>query len=621
MATRPMAKATRAPGASPPRWFITALHAVPLITAAISLGVAFIDAGDAERMLDRWAADGSAERVSAAHIAAVQRRLIVAAAGCAAAWLLLLLPHLELPRRLWNLARRGVALPSRAGRRLAAAARARPADAVVVICMSIVALALGAARLGQTVHYDEAWTYTSFVAKPLLQIVCDYSATNNHILHSLAAHVSCGLLGPEPWALRLPALAAGVACVPAAYAAGRAIAGRGAALLATAAVATWPYLVDQAANARGYSMVQLATLLLLALVPAIGRSQRAGTGPPLATFAVIAAAGFFAVPVMLYPFITIALLVAAAALRAPRGARRMRSRSLLLACGGATALTGVLYWPALTCMAPDNDALARIGALPGAPRLHLEATRFDSVFDGGALTTAHPLGEWSQLATRLWAWWTHGMHPAGAWAFAASVAGGALAAPGLACATVAGIVLTGVLAPLPPPWSLSYLCVLVVLLAAAGAAAATNRCCPDRPRAAVAAAALLALFMTAHNATVLARAPDRVGLPWFIGYADAPAAAAYFRDPARRAAAVHLADHKAVTYYLHLLGVPLEDDRPAGAGPPPADLRYLIDHQTPPVAARRSGHARAQLIGEGFADVEVVHQLSTSHILRLQRME
>ncbi|MBI5083191.1 MAG: hypothetical protein HZB13_01135 [Acidobacteria bacterium] len=52
---------------------------------------------------------------------------------------------------------------------------------------------------------DEAFTFTAFVAPPLLQVLTSYDA-NHHVLHSLLCKLTVALLGAGEFTLRLPAL-------------------------------------------------------------------------------------------------------------------------------------------------------------------------------------------------------------------------------------------------------------------------------------------------------------------------------------------------------------------------------------------------------------------------------
>jgi hypothetical protein len=160
------------------------------------------------------------------------------------------------------------------------------------------ALALRIAYLDVPLRYDEATTYDNFVSKPLYVALANYATPNNHLLNTFLAKVSVGLFGNEPWAIRLPALLAGIAVVPATFAFARVFYGRSAALLTAALVAASSTLVEYSTNARGYTLVALATLVvLLASARAVERDSIGAW----AVVAVVGALGLYAVPIMIYP--------------------------------------------------------------------------------------------------------------------------------------------------------------------------------------------------------------------------------------------------------------------------------------------------------------------------------
>lgn len=66
------------------------------------------------------------------------------------------------------------------------------------------------------------------------------------------------------WALRLPALLAGIACIPAGFLVGRAVHSRGVGMAMAALVAVDPSMINQSAQARMYTLLALFTLLALA---------------------------------------------------------------------------------------------------------------------------------------------------------------------------------------------------------------------------------------------------------------------------------------------------------------------------------------------------------------------
>src|SRR4051794_3613573 len=159
---------------------------------------------------------------------------------------------------------------------------------------------------------DEAFSFLFFADRPLRDALSSYPAPNNHLGNTLLMHYAWRVLGNEPWALRLPALAAGIATIPATFLFARRAFSERTAVLAAALVAVSSQLVEFSTNARGYSVVCLCFLLLLALVPAIAA---AAGWRGLALFGVISVVGLYFIPLM-------AMGVAIAALWAVLEARR-----------------------------------------------------------------------------------------------------------------------------------------------------------------------------------------------------------------------------------------------------------------------------------------------------------
>jgi hypothetical protein len=201
-------------------------------------------------------------------------------------------------------------------------------------------------------QYDEAYTYVAFASRSFFSILTDYHLPNNHVLHTLLVRLSVLLFGPEPWAIRLPAFTAGLLMIPAAWLAARALFSRSSGIFAAGLVSAWPYLVEYGANARGYTLVCLFALLLLALIPSL-LSRRDAFAWTLA--GLLTGLGFFTIPVMLYPagiFFTMLLLAWASGRHRPAwtGAGFLAS---LAACGlGAGILTGLLYLPVIVVSGP-----------------------------------------------------------------------------------------------------------------------------------------------------------------------------------------------------------------------------------------------------------------------------
>ena len=133
----------------------------------------------------------------------------------------------------------------------------RPLIAIVVI-----GALLRAYYLRQPMRYDESVTYLYFASQSWTTVVSSYTYPNNHVFHSLLVKSFATVLGDDPWVLRLPAFIAGVAMIPATYAVGRRLFGSDAALIGAALVSASGALTFYSTNARGYTMICLASLLL-----------------------------------------------------------------------------------------------------------------------------------------------------------------------------------------------------------------------------------------------------------------------------------------------------------------------------------------------------------------------
>lgn len=177
--------------------------------------------------------------------------------------------------------------------------RTEPRDhRVALVAIVVAAVALRLLYLSQPMRYDEAVTYLEYAQRPLGEALSRYTYPNNHLFHTLLVKVSVGVFGSAPWSVRLPAFLFGVALVPATYAVGRAIYGARAALFGTAYAATSGVLILFSTNARGYSIVGLAFLLLVLLAL---RIMRESSWRLWIAFAAVMAVGAWTIPTMLYP--------------------------------------------------------------------------------------------------------------------------------------------------------------------------------------------------------------------------------------------------------------------------------------------------------------------------------
>jgi hypothetical protein len=168
-----------------------------------------------------------------------------------------------------------------------------------VLAITLLAGFNRAVYLMKPMGHDEAYTFMGFVSQGIFFIISDYHLPNNHVFHSLLVFISTGLFGNDPWAVRLPAFLAGVLLVPAIFLVARAFAGERAGLISAGLAASAPVFVDYSSNARGYLFIALFSVLLVGLGTYLKQNRNLVAW---LAFIVLAALGFYTIPIMLYPF-------------------------------------------------------------------------------------------------------------------------------------------------------------------------------------------------------------------------------------------------------------------------------------------------------------------------------
>jgi hypothetical protein len=153
----------------------------------------------------------------------------------------------------------------------------------------------------ESLWYDEISALLSFALEGPGVAFGSYTMPTNHVPMTLAVWLSVTLLGSvSELVVRLPALLAGIASIPAAFALGSALrnAQFGNTLAFVAALA--PLAVIESAEARGYPFVILAAIVA---ATALARASRTGARSEYALFALASAFGAWAHPVaVLLPF-------------------------------------------------------------------------------------------------------------------------------------------------------------------------------------------------------------------------------------------------------------------------------------------------------------------------------
>ena len=146
-------------------------------------------------------------------------------------------------------------------------------------------------------RYDEGFTYYYFSQKPFYLTMSFYEYPNNHIFHSLLVKISCLIFGDSAVSLRLPALFFGVTLIPIVYLYVGKLFSKSAALLAISLIAISSVLISYSVNARGYSLLFSAFVLLLVLVEILKRENNKFLWT---LFILIQVIGIYTIPIMLY---------------------------------------------------------------------------------------------------------------------------------------------------------------------------------------------------------------------------------------------------------------------------------------------------------------------------------
>jgi len=212
--------------------------------------------------------------------------------------------------------------------------------------ITLVGMAMRLWKINEPIAYDEAYTFIYFATKPFKQILSDYSAPNNHILHTILVSLSYRLFGGHTWIVRLPAFVAGTLCIPAAYFAARRIFNSAQSLVAATLVAWTPWFIIYSTNGRGYTLLTLFALLLANFAGILVRQQSRAA---LIVYGITAALGFYTIPIFLYPMAGVSLWVLATYLTANESWNNKGKKiwTFLAVCALAGMLTLLLYSPVI----------------------------------------------------------------------------------------------------------------------------------------------------------------------------------------------------------------------------------------------------------------------------------
>lgn len=237
------------------------------------------------------------------------------------------------------------------------AIRPHHADGPWILWLGVVlafALALRLPRIMAGLNHDEAYTVMSF-GRSLPFAITNYHVPNNHILHTVLVYLSARLLGPAPWAVRMPALLTGLATVVGLYFFGRDTYSRATGLGAALLLAMSSAHIGSSVKARGYA--PLALLAVLAFWFAAHACRRKSWAAWLLV-SLFSSLGALTLPVMLYPYAVLMAWLLAEGILGNLGEGYRSRRHFLFFWTASGLATGVLvfalYTPALLVTGPER---------------------------------------------------------------------------------------------------------------------------------------------------------------------------------------------------------------------------------------------------------------------------
>lgn len=209
-------------------------------------------------------------------------------------------------------------------------------------------------------YHDEAYTVVTFAVQPFRELIGDYSMPNNHIFHTILVRLALLLFDIQPWAMRLPAMIAGILVVPASYFLARKLFNNTTAVIVAAFVAAMPVLVDYSTASRGYTLAMLFALLAFLL------AENVRTQPNLAAWSALVVCvvlGLYTIPVFMAAFISVMLWLFLTWLIEdyhPAYARKQFFNRLIHTGVGVGLLTVLVYLPVFIRTGLQTDFTKRL---------------------------------------------------------------------------------------------------------------------------------------------------------------------------------------------------------------------------------------------------------------------
>ena len=200
------------------------------------------------------------------------------------------------------------------------------------------------AYLWRPMGHDETYTFMAFASRGLRVVITDYHLPNNHIFHTILVNLFSQMLGDSPAVIRLPAFIAGILLIPATYLIGKIFYDWKIGLVAASVIAALPVLVDYSTTARGYTIITLFALMIVAISAYVKDNQNLVAWFILIGFSGL---GLYTNPTMIYPIgMAFTWLILSSMIKdiIPGYGKRFYLYLLLLGVGIAL-FTGFLYLP------------------------------------------------------------------------------------------------------------------------------------------------------------------------------------------------------------------------------------------------------------------------------------
>lgn len=215
-----------------------------------------------------------------------------------------------------------------------------------IILVTVLAIILRLKFLFYPAHFDEIMSYQRFASSTPWKTVSFYPAPNNHVLHNLFVLFITRWFGGSISCIRMAAFVAGILAIPLTFCLGRRLFDDVTGLFAAGLLAVSSYHIQYSVNGRGYTMIVLATLAAFILADRLRQNRSL-----LAWFCfiLVCTAGFFTIPIMLYPFLGIMLWLTFSYLAKDISPQYEGRFPLYLVLSGSsvTALTVLLYTPVI----------------------------------------------------------------------------------------------------------------------------------------------------------------------------------------------------------------------------------------------------------------------------------